>query len=344
MRATRRATFGAFLTLISAAAPAALTANDIAVIVNEADSSSVAIGDYYTARRGIPPENVIRVDVPVDKPVIASAAFRRLRDDVQRRTPAHVQAYALAWTAPERVNCMSITTAFAMGYAERYCAKRCRATAPSPYYRSDSGAPHTDFGIRPTMMIAARGVANAKLLIDRGIQSDGTRPVAAAYFVITPDKARNVRTPSFHAAKRAFGKRMPISIVRANGIRDRFDIMFYFTGTSRVPYLDTVGFLPGAIADHLTSAGGRLTSSPQMSALEWLEAGATGSYGTVVEPCNFPQKFPDPAIVMHYYLGGDTLIEAYWKSVVWPGQGVFIGEPLARPYGRAEATADDGHE
>ena len=29
-----------------------------------------------------------------------------------------------------------------------------------------------------------------------------------------------------------------------------------------------------------------------MSSLKWLEAGATASYGTVVEPCSFPQKFP----------------------------------------------------
>ncbi|MEA5519656.1 hypothetical protein, partial [Limnoraphis robusta] len=67
----------------------------------------------------------------------------------------------------------------------------------------------------------------------------------------------------------------------------------------------------------------------------WLEAGATASYGTVVEPCNFPQKFPNPAIAMRRYLDGDTAVEAYWKSVVWPGQGVFIGEPLARPFGAA---------
>jgi hypothetical protein len=26
------------------------------------------------------------------------------------------------------------------------------------------------------------------------------------------------------------------------------------------------------------------------------------------------------------------LIEAYWKSVQWPGQGIFVGEPLANPY------------
>lgn len=33
------------------------------------------------------------------------------------------------------------------------------------------------------------------------------------------------------------------------------------------------------------------------------------------------------------YFGGETLIEAYWKSVISPGQGIFIGEPLARPFG-----------
>jgi len=80
-----------------------------------------------------------------------------------------------------------------------------------------------------------------------------------------------------------------------------------------------------------------------MSALRWLEAGATASYGTVVEPCNFPQKFPDPGVAMRHYLDGDTAVEAYWKSVVWPGQGLFIGEPLARPYGPAPASAPAAH-
>jgi hypothetical protein len=70
-----------------------------------------------------------------------------------------------------------------------------------------------------------------------------------------------------------------------------------------------------------------------MSSLRWLEAGATGSYGTVVEPCNFTTKFPNPALLLRHYLAGETLIESYWKSVAMPGQGIFIGEPLARPYG-----------
>ena len=70
-----------------------------------------------------------------------------------------------------------------------------------------------------------------------------------------------------------------------------------------------------------------------MSSLRWLEAGATGSYGAVVEPCNFPQKFPNPGIVIDRYFNGETLLESYWKSVHMPGQGIFIGEPLARPFG-----------
>jgi hypothetical protein len=43
-------------------------------------------------------------------------------------------------------------------------------------------------------------------------------------------------------------------------------------------------------------------------------------------------KFPRPNLVIDAYLNGETLIESYWKSVAWPGQGVFIGEPLATPF------------
>jgi hypothetical protein len=35
---------------------------------------------------------------------------------------------------------------------------------------------------------------------------------------------------------------------------------------------------------------------------------------------------------MFHYASGASAIEAYWKSVAWPGEGVFVGEPLARPF------------
>jgi hypothetical protein len=66
--------------------------------------------------------------------------------------------------------------------------------------------------------------------------------------------------------------------------------------------------------------------------MRWLEAGATGSYGTAIEPCNFLQKFPNPVLAIWHYTRGSTLIESYWRSVQMPGQGNFVGEPLSRPF------------
>lgn len=86
-----------------------------------------------------------------------------------------------------------------------------------------------------------------------------------------------------------------------------------------------------------------MTGSSQMSSLRWLEAGATASYGTVIEPCAFIAKFPDPQILLKHYLAGETLIESYWKSVLMPGQGVFIGEPLARPYAGYRVQKEGEH-
>jgi len=99
-----------------------------------------------------------------------------------------------------------------------------------------------------------------------------------------------------------------------------------------VPDITSNHYLPGAIADHLTSVGDVPLGGSQMSVLRWLEAGVTASYGAVVEPCNFIAKFPNPAVAIFHYLRGNTLLEAYWKSVAMPGQGVFIGEPLSQPF------------
>jgi hypothetical protein len=35
---------------------------------------------------------------------------------------------------------------------------------------------------------------------------------------------------------------------------------------------------------------------------------------------------------MEAYGSGRTLLEAYWQSVQQPGEGIFIGEPLAAPF------------
>jgi hypothetical protein len=61
-----------------------------------------------------------------------------------------------------------------------------------------------------------------------------------------------------------------------------------------------------------------------------------------VEPCNATAKFPDPRVLLRHYVGGATVLEAYWRSVIAPWEGVFVGEPLASPWGRVHLRYEGG--
>jgi uncharacterized protein (TIGR03790 family) len=172
----------------------------------------------------------------------------------------------------------------------------------------------------------------AKALVDRARLAGFRLVPASAYFVVTPDTLRDSRAVFFPPSQRIESRLFTVHTIRAESIEHRDDVMIYEIGAVSVPHLDTLTFLPGALADHLTSFGGDLLGSSQMSSLAWLEAGATASYGTVSEPCSYWQKFPNPAVLLRHYLSGESAVEAYWKSVAWPAQGLFIGEPLAAPY------------
>lgn len=304
----------------------------LAIVVNADDPQSKRIADYYQIKRGIPDENVIRVNLPADKKSIGRKKFEQVYQQVKNSTPSHIQFYALAWSQPYKVGCMSITSAFAFGYDEAYCAKGCNSTRQSAYFNSATRKPYSDLGIRPAMMLAGSSVEQARDMIDRGVAADASYPKGTAYLVSTSDKARNVRSHFYPLVVDKLGKRINIQVEETDALTGKDDVLFYITGLVQVDKIDSNRYVNGAIADHLTSAGGVLFGGRQMSILRWLEAGATASYGTVVEPCAFPQKFPHPAIVIDRYTRGETLIEAYWKSVAWPGQGLFVGEPLASPY------------
>jgi uncharacterized protein (TIGR03790 family) len=202
------------------------------------------------------------------------------------------------------------------------------------YFNSSSRTPFDDFKLRPSMMLAGSSIEQVFAMIDRGVRSDYTHPDGIAYLVSTTDKARNVRAGFYPSIIPSLGERLIMQLVNTDILKDKNDVLFYFTGLKEVEEITSNKFVDGAIADHLTSAGGILFGGRQMSLLRWLDAGATASYGAVTEPCAFTQKFPHPGIVIDRYTRGETLIEAYWKSVEWPGQGLFVGEPLAAPFSK----------
>lgn len=320
--------------LLSAAhaGTASLGPEQLGVIVNTADPLSVAIGAYYSAKRRIPKSNILRVSFESQRDEIPAREFDPIKRKVERQAGPNIQAYALTWARPYKVGCMSITSAFAFGTSAASCPSSCGPTARNPYFDSATHSPFTDLHIRPAMAIAAQDLPGARALIDRGVLSDGSLPAGTAYLVTTDDALRNVRSTEYVLADRVAGHEFNFRVVTGASSGPHADVMFYFTGAAKVSAIDQNHFLPGAVADHLTSFGGMLTDSPQMSSLRWLAAGATGSYGTVVEPCNLLGKFPSVPLFLARYLAGETLIEAYWKSLLMPSQGIFIGEPLAAPF------------
>jgi uncharacterized protein (TIGR03790 family) len=320
-----------------------LRARDLAVVVNDSDPASIEIGRYYAAQRGIPSDRIIHLRFPATS-VMSFADFMRVKAVLDAKLGPDVQALALAWTIPYRVECMSVTAAFALGFDPgSYCAEGCQTTKASPYFNSNSGAPFHDHRLRPAMLLAGTDVEAAKRLIDRGIRADESWPEGKAYLMNTSDGSRNVRAEAYERVKAVLGPAYPIEQVDADALEGRSDVMFEFTGVARVAAMASNRFLEGAVADHLTSFGGALLAGvDQTSALEWLTAGATGSYGTSSEPCNYRGKFPEVGVVMSRYLAGEALVEAYWKSVLMPGQGVFLGDPLARPFGGVRLTRSGG--
>jgi uncharacterized protein (TIGR03790 family) len=311
-----------------------VSAATLALVINRADPLSEAIGAAYIRARRVPPRQVIRVSLE-PSPSLDRRRFAALLRQIQRQTPPETQVYALAWTQPWRVECVSITSAIAFGRLRSSCADTCAPTPLNPYYaRETVRRPWHELGLRPAMLLAASSVAEGEALINRGVAADGTAPAGTAYLLVSRDRIRNARAPLYAGLLHNPDPGFQVRVLLADALRHASDVMLLSIGAASVPDLTSNRYRPGAIADHLTSFGGVLTGpAPQMRALRWLQAGATGSYGTVVEPCNNPFKFPNPGLALAAYRRGDTLIESYWRSVAMPDQGVFIGEPLARPWG-----------
>ncbi|WP_330110003.1 TIGR03790 family protein [Methylophaga thalassica] len=325
-----------------------LTGKNVLVLFKQHDSLSKKIADYYLQKRAVPKSQLVGIKLSTaNNSTISPSQFADIQQQIKPYLTDQIKVLLLTWHAPYRVGCMSITSAFSLGFDEKYCSHNknhmsgCHMTANSPFFNAKSHQLWQSDTIRLTMMLSGRRFDEVKELIDRGVKADDSQPHGDAYLVRTQDVQRSTRWRMFKKIADIWPEQNGLQIhyvddhLRSQGtsIKNKNNILFYLTGYTQVPDIKSNHYLPGAIADHLTSTGGAgISSQGQMKAFRWLEAGATGSYATVIEPCNYPQKFPNAQILIPSYVGGDSLIEAYWKSVQQPGEGLFIGEPLACPW------------
>lgn len=179
-------------------------------------------------------------------------------------------------------------------------------------------------------------------MIDRSVAADGTNPIGTFYFMETDDEFRSPpRDPLFEttinsmlatgAMSEEIMADLPIGETDCLGILTGEDVLSIDGGNFEI--------LPGAFCDHLTSFAATFDTNSQTKMSEWIRKGASGTMGTVEEPCVFglpdggiPGKFPHPQL-HNWYFRGLSLGEALFRSIQWtPFQCLFYGDPLTQPF------------
>ena len=184
-----------------------IQASEIAVLINDNDPQSVEVANYYQQVRKIPSRNMIHLNFDQDKihPGLPSnngidpAEFAALKAQADAAAGPEIQAFVVSWSKPFRIarfnyypTNYSITSAFAFGIdAPSLTSNNCAAMPVNRYFGSSSTAPYTDFGIRPTMMLAGQSAASVKATIDKGLKADRTLPKGDGWFVRTADSVRS---------------------------------------------------------------------------------------------------------------------------------------------------------
>jgi uncharacterized protein (TIGR03790 family) len=330
---------------------------NVVVVVNQNSTNSVQLGNYYCERRGVPPQNLLRInwtggnatwnrsnfETNLLNPLVSVLSSRGLTNQVDYVVLSMDIPYQL--TAADGIN--STTAALFYGFKPDDLGDSCSLpTASSNSYAASEGifrqTPPIAAGSNSWLvtMLTSSNLAQAKAIIDRGVASDGAFPTQTVWLAKSSDVARNVRYLEFDNT--IFDTRVTgdFSVMRTNSNSPYglTNLLGYQTGLYQFNILSNA-FVPGAIADSLTSYAGLIYQpNDHTTLLVFLNAGACGSYGTVWEPCNYLQKFPSPQVYF-YQARGFSLAECYYQSLVNPYQGLIVGEPLAAPFARPPGGA-----
>ena len=315
---------------------------NVVVVVNQNSSNSVALGNYYCERRNVPPDNVLRINwsgantswttndlqTVLLNPLLAMLAVRQLTNQIDY--------VVLCMDIPFQTSNTNgfidgTTSALFYGFRTDYQSQLNSYAASELVFRNATpvGAPGYSF---LATMITSATLAQAKQIVDQGAASDGTFPRQPVLLAKSSDQVRNVRYIGFDNVLFNAALAGNYTVLRTNmdsplGLSNLFGFqsgLYQFTISPNT-------FIPGAMADSLTSYGGVIFGyNDQTTLLAFTGAGASGSYGCVTEPGAITDKFPQPQNYF-YQSRGFSLAECYYQSLNMPYEGLIVGEPLAAP-------------
>jgi uncharacterized protein (TIGR03790 family) len=316
------------------------------VVINQTSTNSCEVGNYFCERREVPPENVLYINWAGGNISWNSDQFQTnllqplLNMLVSRHLTNQVDYVVLSMDIPfQTVNGSTVNgTTSALFYGLKPDPVLGTKSVVNSYAATEAIFRNAKPATAPgysflTCMITASTVQQAKRLVDQGVTSDGTFPSQPVVLAKSSDSLRNIRYSAFDNAIFNTRLRGDYLMVRTNSDtpRGQTNLLGYETGLAGFS-VSPNAFVPGAMADSLTSFGGIIFGpNGQTSLLAFIAAGAAGSYGTVTEPLADSTKFPDPQAYF-YQSRGFTLAESYYQSLAAPFLGLIVAEPLAAPF------------
>jgi len=347
------------------------TAEYAIVVIDPTNPASLRVGHHYIAARNIPESNVIYMKSgasnyaefvnTAQKAFQSTIATRNLADHADYAVIAPTDVYFLPAAGLVSDGCFpvesfSIGSVYAMSFISTEVLAGTDVSLVNQYSSSSDFVTPFDSnnrylnGSSTTSLAGRRYYIGAYLgwtgangntpeqlieMINRSVAVDGTRPPGTFYYMNNPgDPARNVRQPGYGSAvtslvNRGFAAQQLAGILPTN----RTDCLGIMTGTTNPPFDSAnIALRPGSFCDHLTSFAGNFSGTGQTPMSEWIARGASGTAGTVYEPCNYLIKFPSPRLHV-WYAQGLSLGESYFRSLAAvPFQNLFIGDPLTRPW------------
>ena len=335
---------------------------NVAIIVNQDSTNSIQLGNYYRERRNIPPQNVFRINwsggnvnwslsnynAVLLNPFLSALASRQLTNQIDY--------IVLSMDIPYRIdgdntgyNENSTTSALFYGFKSDDSPPCHKADGSTNNYAYTEGifrqTPPISANSNSWLvtMITQSSLVLAEQIVDQGILGDSSFPTNTTWLDKSDDPDRNVRYAEFDNA--IFDTLLDgnYSIMRTNMVIEVTNFYIglidfpatalgYQGGSYNYQIVNDPLLVPGGFADNLDSFSGEIFENPgETSILPFLTTGASGSYGTVIEPCAYLEKFPD-SLAYFYQSRGFSLAECYYLSLLCPYQGLTVGEPLSAPF------------
>lgn len=330
-------------------------ARRVLVVINKRSPDSIAVGNYYVKKRGIPPENIAVIDCGTDDQVPQPEFQDQILAPIKSKVDGldrTIDYIVLTKGIPLRFEDPNFYGVDAWIAAMDTRIREIRDTKPAtiqgsinPYFAKDERFSSKKFGIYLVTRLDGYTQDDAKALVDRAIAA---KPERGLFFF---DQATNRTSGGFERANDSLA--LANNLLRGKSFEAELDsgevfraptqpLMGYASWGSNDGKFDrkayaALKFHPGALAETFVSTSARTfrpTQGGQSLIADLIKQGVTGVKGYASEPYVFAMARPE--ILFDRYTKGYNLAESmYMASPIAKWKDVVIGDPLCQPYPRA---------